>query len=78
MQSRLSGLAVLAVLAFTWLGDEKVVIWRAVPVEAERSAPAGTIVERRPEGPVVACGDGALLLVEVAAPAALARGAVLV
>jgi methionyl-tRNA formyltransferase len=51
--------------AFTWLGDDRVVIWRAVPVAAERSAPAGTVVEQRPEGPVVACGDGALLLEEI-------------
>ena len=63
--------------AFTWLGDDKVVIWRAVPVEVERSAPAGTIVEQRPEGPVVACGDGALLLEEVEAPGVLEIGAVL-
>ena len=63
--------------AFTWLGEEKVVIWRAAPVDAGRSAPAGTIVERRPEGPVVACGDGALLLEEVEAAAALEVGLVL-
>ena len=43
-------------------------IWRARPVEARAPAPAGTIVERRAEGPVVACGDGALLLEEVETP----------
>jgi methionyl-tRNA formyltransferase len=63
--------------AFTWLGNDKVVIWRAIPVETEASAPAGTIVEQRPEGPVVACGDGALLLEEVEAPGALEVGLVL-
>ncbi len=51
--------------AFTFLGDEKVVVWRARPVELEAAAPAGTIVASRPEGPVVACGEGALLLEEV-------------
>ena len=51
--------------AFTFLGDEKVVVWRARPVDLEQPAPAGTIVAARPEGPVVACGQGALLLEEV-------------
>ncbi|CAN5820653.1 hypothetical protein BH20ACT14_BH20ACT14_00780 [soil metagenome] len=51
--------------AFTFLGDEKVVVWRARPVALDESAPAGKIVASRPEGPVVACGEGALLLEEV-------------
>jgi len=51
--------------AFTFLGDEKVVVWRARPVELDETAPAGMIVAARPEGPVVACGQGALLLEEV-------------
>lgn len=51
--------------AFTFLGDEKVVVWRARPVELDGAAPAGTIVAERPEGPVVACGEGGLLLEEV-------------
>ncbi len=51
--------------AFTFLGDEKVVVWRARPVELDAEAPAGTIVAERPEGPVVACGDGGLLLEEI-------------
>jgi methionyl-tRNA formyltransferase len=51
--------------AFTFLGDEKVVVWRARPVELEEPAPAGTIVAARPEGPVVACGQGGLVLEEV-------------
>jgi methionyl-tRNA formyltransferase len=51
--------------AFTFLGEEKVVVWRARPVELDEAAPAGTIVAARPEGPVVACGQGALLLEEV-------------
>ena len=56
--------------AFTFLGDEKVVVWRARAVELEAAAPAGTIVASRPEGPVVACGEGALLLEEVETRAA--------
>lgn len=56
--------------AFTYLGDEKVVVWRARPVELHSGAPSGTIVANRPEGPVVACGDGALLLEDVETGAA--------
>jgi methionyl-tRNA formyltransferase len=51
--------------AFTFLGDEKVVVWRARPVALEASAPAGTVVAAMPDGPVVACGEGGLLLEEV-------------
>lgn len=62
--------------AFTFLGDEKVVVWRAHPVELATDAPAGTIVGRRPEGPVVACGEGGLVLEEIETTAAeLAVGA---
>jgi methionyl-tRNA formyltransferase len=57
--------------AFTYLGDQKVVVWSATPVQAE-TAPAGTIVAA---GPVVACGEGALLLEEVETDADLAVGA---
>ena len=51
--------------AFTFLGEEKVVVWRARPVELDEAAPAGTVVATRPDGPVVACGQGGLLLEEV-------------
>jgi methionyl-tRNA formyltransferase len=51
--------------AFTFLGDEKVIVWGAQPVELSGAAPAGTIVEVRPEGPVVACGEGGLVLEEI-------------
>ena len=51
--------------AFTFLGDEKVVVWRARPVSLEDDAPAGTVVAARAEGPVVACGEGGLLLEEI-------------
>ncbi len=60
--------------AFTYLGDAKVVVWRARPVAAE-AAPAGTVIAAGPEGPTVACGEGALLLEEVESPEALVVGA---
>jgi methionyl-tRNA formyltransferase len=63
--------------AFTWLGDAKVVVWHAHPVPLAHHAPAGTIVEQRPEGPVVACGEGGLLLDEFETTGALEVGAVL-
>jgi len=63
--------------AFTWLGDEKVVIWSAAPVHGAPEAPAGTVVEQRPDGPVVACGEGALLLEEFETSRALEIGSVL-
>ena len=63
--------------AFTWLDDEKVVVWRAAPVELESDAPAGTIVDERAGGPVVACGEGGLLLEEFETSGPLAVGAVL-
>jgi methionyl-tRNA formyltransferase len=50
--------------AFTSLGEEKIDVWRARPVEHADPAPAGTIVAERDGGPVVACGEGALLLEE--------------
>jgi methionyl-tRNA formyltransferase len=61
--------------AFTYLGDEKVVVWSARPVDVDTDEAAGTIVAERPEGPVVACGDGALLLEEVETNGELAVGA---
>jgi methionyl-tRNA formyltransferase len=51
--------------AFTFLGDEKVIVWDARPVELAEAAPAGTIVEVSSEGPVVACGEGGLVLEEI-------------
>ncbi|MEP6892431.1 MAG: formyltransferase family protein [Gaiellaceae bacterium] len=64
--------------AFTYLGDSKVVVWSARPVDGVLAAVPGTVVERRSEGPVVACGGGgALLLDEVEAPESLPVGALL-
>ena len=51
--------------AFTYLGDEKIVVWSARLVEHDADAPAGTVVATLADGPVVACGEGALLLEEV-------------
>ena len=64
--------------AFTYLGDSKVVVWSARPVDGALSAAPGTVVEQHVDGPVVACGaGGALLLDEVEAPEALPMGALL-
>jgi methionyl-tRNA formyltransferase len=61
--------------AFTFLGDEKVIVWGARPVDLVGPAPAGTIVELKEERPVVACGEGGLLLEEFESNAELAVGA---
>jgi len=61
--------------AFTYLGEEKVIVWGARPVELTETAPAGTIVDVGPEGPVVACGEGGLVLEEVQTNGELAVGA---
>jgi methionyl-tRNA formyltransferase len=60
--------------AFTWLGDEKVIVWRARPVDLDVPAPAGTVVATGSDGPVVACGEGALVLQELETAAALEVG----
>ena len=59
--------------AFTYLGDDKVVVWRARPVEG--SGPAGTVLEAGSDGPVIACGEGALLLEEFDGAVPLTVGA---
>ena len=51
--------------AFTFLGRDKVIVWGARPVELTEDAPAGTIVDVSADGPVVACGEGGLLLEEI-------------
>jgi methionyl-tRNA formyltransferase len=61
--------------AFTFLGDEKVIVWGARPVALDVAAPAGTIVDVGASGPVVACGEGALVLEEVQGDAELVVGA---
>jgi methionyl-tRNA formyltransferase len=49
--------------AFTFHGEQRVVVWRAREVEG--AGAAGTVLEIRDEGTVVACGEGALLLEEL-------------
>ena len=61
--------------AFTYLGETKVIVWRARAVELGEAAPVGTIVDLRPEGPVVACGEGGLVLEEFQTPTELPVGA---
>ena len=51
--------------AFTFLGDDRLVVWRARPVDLDQEAPAGTVVGREGEAAVVACGEGGLVLEEV-------------
>ena len=63
--------------AFTWLGEEKVTVWRARPVELRERAPAGTVVSVDDEGALVACGEGGLVLEEIETPAVLGVGALL-
>jgi methionyl-tRNA formyltransferase len=60
--------------AFTYLGEEKLVVWRARPVELGEDAPAGTVVALD-GGPVVACGEGGLVLEEVEGVAEVPVGA---
>jgi methionyl-tRNA formyltransferase len=61
--------------AFTFLGQDKVIVWGARPVELAEAAPAGTIVAVEAGGPVVACGEGGLVLEDVQTDAGLAVGA---
>src|SRR5919199_1233939 len=51
--------------AFTFFGDEKIVVWRARPASLEGASAPGTIVDRGDHEVVVACGEGALVLEEV-------------
>ena len=45
-------------VAYTQLGDERVRIWEALPVDAESSSGPGTVLSCQPEGIQVACGIG--------------------
>jgi methionyl-tRNA formyltransferase len=60
--------------AFTWFGDEKIVVWRARAIDLRADAPAGLIVSEGPEGMIVACGEGGLVLEEVEANVDLGVG----
>lgn len=61
--------------AFTFAGEEKVVIWRATPLDEPGPEAAGTVVGHRRDGVVVRCGDGALLIQEVELGGELLSGA---
>ncbi|WBB71716.1 methionyl-tRNA formyltransferase [Micromonospora sp. WMMD1128] len=50
--------------AFTWLGDRRLTIWAARPEPAPAGAAAGTVLGHRPDGVLVATGDGGLLITE--------------
>ena len=50
--------------AFTFLGDDKVVLWRGRAVADDGGAPVGTVLAHDDGGVVVRCGDGALLVEE--------------
>ena len=63
--------------AFTFLGDEKVVVWRASPVQLETRRRRARSSSGERDGPVVACGEGGLVLEEVEARGEVAVGAVL-
>ncbi|MHB0975652.1 MAG: methionyl-tRNA formyltransferase [Candidatus Aquicultorales bacterium] len=59
-----------APVAYTYLGGRRVRVHRARPVETgkfpkETGAAPGTVVALHEEGPVVACGDGTVVLTEV-------------
>jgi methionyl-tRNA formyltransferase len=55
-------------VAFTQFRGETLRVWRARPTADTASAPAGTIEVRSDASVRVACGDGALLLLEVQRP----------
>jgi methionyl-tRNA formyltransferase len=63
--------------AFTYLGDERIVVWRARAAALEQAASPGTVVARGRDELVVACGEGALVLEEIETAAELAVGAML-
>ncbi len=55
-------------VAYTMLGEERLKIWRAKPISDAGGASPGTLVHAGPEGLLVACGEGALLLQTVQLP----------
>ena len=63
--------------AYTYAGDDRVVVWHARPAALDDAAPPGTVVSRGDTEVVVACGEGALVLEEVETEAELVVGAVL-
>jgi methionyl-tRNA formyltransferase len=60
--------------AFTFLGDDRIKVWEALPAPGGSSAP-GTIIAADERGVVVGCGEGALRLTVVQLPGARALNA---
>jgi methionyl-tRNA formyltransferase len=52
-----------------------VIVWAARAVELAEAPSPGTIVDVGPEGPVVACGEGGLVLEEIQTSGELVVGA---
>lgn len=48
--------------AFIEMGEGKLLVWRCLPLVEGTPAPPGTITDLRPEGVVIACGEGQVLL----------------
>jgi methionyl-tRNA formyltransferase len=63
--------------AFTYAGDDRVVVWSARAAALDETAAPGTVVSRGESEVVVACGEGALVLEELETEAELSVGAVL-
>lgn len=61
--------------AFTFLGEDRVVLWRGRAVADAGGAPVGTVLGHRDGGVVVRCGDGALLVEEVEMDGEVLEGA---
>ena len=61
--------------AFTFLGDERVVLWRGRPLAEGGAEAAGTVLAHRDGGVVVRCGDGALLVEEAEMDGEVLHGA---
>jgi methionyl-tRNA formyltransferase len=51
--------------AFTFVGEERLIVWKARSVDGSERGSAGLVIGRSSDGVAVSCGDGALLLEEV-------------
>jgi methionyl-tRNA formyltransferase len=60
--------------AFTYLGEDRLIVWQARPVALDEEAPAGTVVALDDGDAVVACGEGGLVLEEVEGAGEIAVG----
>src|SRR2546429_3260936 len=55
--------------AFTYLGEDKIVVWRARARPPAEPLPPGTVVSRRGVGPLLGCGGRAVLPADGQTPA---------